>query len=340
MHNKIIVADHHFGILGGRNIGDRYFGVWEDFVQNDLDIMSVGPVVEDIAASFDLYWNHALAYTLDDIASKRSAEQALAPTVAMLEEVYTEAADKLVGYPLETDSWDVLFDTLLTNYVVGIGDFAQDLPDVLTVRPTQLNAPIFEMLEQARERVLLSTAYLIPDAEFVALLAGLESRGVEVVLLTNSMASNNHIVAHTAYKRWRKELLSVGVELYESRHDSVHIDYYSVPPVEPGFLGLHTKAIVVDDHLGFVGSPNIDPRSLVINTEIGLFFDSETLTAELACLIERDLSPEAAWRVYTNEKGRLRWVSGAGTVKKQPALGFKQRVVSFFINWLPLKKQA
>jgi putative cardiolipin synthase len=148
------------------------------------------------------------------------------------------------------------------------------------------------------------------------------------------------MVAHTAYKEWRKRLLSIGVELYESRHDSIYMSEYTTPPIEADFLGLHSKAIVVDDHLTFVGSPNIDPRSLMINTEIGFFVESESLTRRLSALIERDISPEAAWRVYQDERGRLRWVSSAGTVTKQPALGLIQRVTSFFINWLPVESQA
>jgi putative cardiolipin synthase len=200
--------------------------------------------------------------------------------------------------------------------------------------------PILAMLATAERRVLLSTAYLVPDQPFFDLLVALEGRGVDVVLLTNSLASNNHMVAHTAYKRWRKKLLRIGVELYEARDDSAFISEYSTPPTEPEFLGLHSKAIVVDNRYSFIGSPNIDPRSLKINTEIGFFIDSPELAERLTALIERDISPEASWRVHFDERGRLRWESSAGVVKSQPALGLVQRITAFFINWLPLKSQA
>ena len=78
----------------------------------------------------------------------------------------------------------------------------------------------------------------------------------------------------------------------------------------------------------------------MINTEIGFFVDSEELTGRLRALIERDLSPDAAWRVHQDERGRLRWTSSAGTVRNQPALGVIQRFTAFFINWLPLESQA
>ena len=216
-----------------------------------------------------------------------------------------------------------------------------DLPTVEEALPDQLYQPIYDMLEMAEHRVLLSTAYLVPDQAFLDLLADLRARGVEVILLTNSLASNNHVIAHMAYKQWRKRLLGIGVELYEARDDSAFIGEYSTHPVEPEFLGLHSKAIVVDDRYSFVGSPNIDPRSLIINTEIGFFVDGPALAGRLAALIERDISPDAAWRVYFNERGRLRWESSAGIDKNQPALGLMQRVTAFFLNLLPMvKKQA
>jgi putative cardiolipin synthase len=149
------------------------------------------------------------------------------------------------------------------------------------------------------------------------------------------------MVAQMAFRPWRRELLDIEVDLFEARDDSVFISEYSTPPIEPAFLGLHSKAIVVDDYLSFIGSPNIDPRSLVINTEVGFFIESEDLAARLAALIERDISPDAAWRIFRDERGRLRWESSAGIVKSQPALGVKQRITAFFIGLLvPLRSQA
>jgi putative cardiolipin synthase len=340
MHNKTIIADGHFAILGGRNIGDRYFGVWADFVQNDLDIMALGPAAIDVADSFDLYWNDNLSYAIADVARPKEAAQELAPTIEMLRSVYLSEPEILQEYSLEPMIWDELFEYIIGNYSIGTALLGQDLPDIELARPTQLNAPILEMLAMAEERVLLSTAYLIPDRDFFDLIAELEGRGVEVTLLTNSLASNNHIVAHIAYKSWRKKLLGIGVDLFEARADSAFLTEYSTPPTEPAFLGLHTKAIVVDDRHGFVGSPNIDPRSLIINTEIGFFVDSPALAERLAALIERDISPAAAWRVYLDERGRLRWSSSAGVVRSQPAQGTLQRITAFFISLLPLRSQA
>lgn len=340
MHNKTVIADGQFAILGGRNIGDRYFGSWEDFVQNDLDIMTTGPAAIAASESFDDYWYSAMSYALADVARPRARAQELTPTRDFIRSVYQAEQAKLEEFFAKTESWDGFFDDLVSTYTPGECELWQDSPDVHLAQPDQLYAPLLERLAMAEERVLLSTAYLVPDQQFVDLLEGLVERGVEVTLLTNSLASNNHMVAHTAYKQRRKKLLRIGVNLYEARDDSAFITEYSTPPVEPTFLGLHSKAIVIDDRYSFIGSPNIDPRSLIINTEIGYFCDGSELAAELIALVERDISPDAAWRVYFDERGRLRWESSAGIEKNQPALGLMQRVTAFFINLLPLKSQA
>ena len=341
MHNKTIIADGRFAILGGRNIGDRYFGSWEDFVQNDLDIMTIGPAAAEVARSFNDYWYSDMSYALDDVARPRARAQELAATRDFVRAVYQAEEESLQEYLSNTVPWDVFFEQFLSSYSPGVCRLEQDSPDVHLAKPDQLYAPMLEMLAAAERRVLLSTAYLVPDQELFDLLERLVGRGVEVTLLTNSLASNNHMVAHLAYKQWRKKLLRIGVNLYESREDSAFITEYSIPPVEPAFLGLHSKAIVVDDRHSFVGSPNIDPRSLIINTELGFFCDSTTLATNVTRLIERDISPDAAWRVHFDERGRLRWESSAGIEKNQPALGMMQRVTAFFINLLPgLKSQA
>lgn len=339
MHNKIVAADGHFAIIGGRNIGDRYFGVWDEFVQNDLDIMASGPAADEVVASFDLYWNSAAAYPVETIVRPRTRRAELDDVAGRIEDAYLDSAETLTYFPLQTEDWSVFLDGLVDSFVPGVGHLAQDLPILGDSRPRQLYYAIKAFLETAQERVLVSSPYLILDDEYEQLFADLVDRGVEVVILTNSLATNNHMLAHSGYRRWRKRLLRRGVELYEARMDSPVIEEYTVPPAEPAFLGLHSKAFVVDDRYSFVGSPNLDPRSLVINTELGFFIESPELAAQLTALFERDTSPEAAWKVSL-ERRKLRWTSSAGTVKRQPARGFKQRFIEFFIHLVPFKKQA
>jgi putative cardiolipin synthase len=112
------------------------------------------------------------------------------------------------------------------------------------------------------------------------------------------------------------------------------------PPASAQRLGLHTKAVVVDGRRAFVGSPNVDPRSMVLNTEIGVVGEGQAFAGRVAALLERDIEPENSWRVTMDEEGWLTWSSGDRVMRRQPARGFLQRAIEFLLNILPLKNQA
>jgi putative cardiolipin synthase len=340
MHNKSIIADGRFAILGGRNIGDRYFGVYDEFVQNDLDIMAAGPVVDAVATGFDTYWNSDQAFPLEVAAPRRSANGDLAEFTAFTEATYLAEKDRLQAFSFDPIDWTDHFEDLVRGFAAGPGQYVQDPPDVNEEPPERFYVEFEKLVARTQRKLVISSPYFIPEEELVEQLAALVARGVRVVVLTNSLASNNHINAHVAYKRWRERIVEAGIELYESRADSSAIAYYTTPPTVPGFLGLHSKATVVDDRWCYVGSPNVDPRSMVLNTENGFFIESVELAARVTALIERDIEPENAWRVSLDEKGELQWTNDVETVTRQPAKGFSQRFVEFFINFLPIKNQA
>ena len=340
MHNKSVIADGRFAMLGGRNIGDRYFGVYDEFVQNDLDIMAVGPVVDGVAAGFDTYWNSDQAFPLEVAAPRRSANGDLAEFTTFTEATYLAEKERLQAFSLEPTDWTEHFEDLVRGFAAGPGQYVQDPPDVSTEPSDRFYVEFQKLVARTQRKLIISSPYFIPEEEFVEQLAALAARGIRVVVLTNSLASNNHTIAHTGYKRWRERLVEAGIEVYEARADSSAIGYYTTPPTEPGFMGLHSKAAVVDDTWSYVGSPNVDPRSMVLNTENGFFVESVDLAARVTALIERDTKPENAWRVSLDEKGELRWTNDVETVTRQPAKGFSQRIVEFFINLMPIKNQA
>src|SRR5690606_27088184 len=206
--------------------------------------------------------------------------------------------------------------------------------------PTALYEHFKAMIAEAREDLIISSPYLVPDSELIELIADLVERGVRVRILTNSLASNSHVIAHSAYKKWRRALLAAGAELYEMRSDAEVLERYKTPPAEPKWLALHTKAVVVDGRTSFVGSPNVDPRSMILNTEIGVIADDPELAAALVRLLERDMAPANSWRVTLENGGWLKWWNGDERVDRQPAKGFQQRAVEFFLNLLPIKDQA
>ena len=340
MHNKTIIADGRFAMLGGRNIGDRYFGIYDRFVQNDLDVMVAGPAASEIAGTFDEYWNSEHTYLLASFEYDNRARAPLAETREDMHASIERNAPKLDAFALEPTDWSGFLEELVTTFAAARSSVMWESPDILDESRPRLYDAFKALVASAQSEVLISSPYFIPDEAFRTLLRDLVARGVRVVVLTNSLATNNHVVAHTGYRRWRREVLAAGVELYELRPDAEALSLYVTPPSTAERLGLHTKAVVVDGRRAFVGSPNVDPRSMVLNTEIGVVADGPEFAARVAALVERDIAPANAWRVTMDEEGWLTWTSGDDVVRRQPALGFKQRTIEFLLNLLPIKDQA
>ena len=340
MHNKSFIADKRFAIIGGRNIGDRYFGVYEPFVQNDLDVLMAGPIVDEVAHAFDEYWNSAHAFPVVLFARDDRPREPIDATRLELDAAVQGDASVLTSFPLEPADWSDYLEELVGTFAVGNAELLWESPEIFDPTRERLYVKYQALVASAQSEVLISSPYFIPDEEFRNLLRQLVARGVRVAVVTNSLATNNHVVAHTGYRRWRREVLAAGVELYELRGDAAALALYVSPPVEPHALGLHTKAVVVDGRRVFVGSPNVDPRSMVLNTEIGVVAQGDELARRVSALILRDMAPENAWRVTMDEEGWLTWSSGTQVLHRQPAKGFRQRTTEFLLNLIPLKKQA
>jgi cardiolipin synthase C len=339
MHNKIYAADDSFAIIGGRNIGDRYFGLHDGFIQNDLDVMVAGAAATDVLETFEQYWSSALSWPGTAFSRGEDDDILLERVRARLDADVIARADTLSATGLDPMLWSGYLEALDDWFIAGSSTLHVDSPDVPDVSPEAVNEELIRVVSEAEHEVLVSTPYFIPDREFVNLLGELTDRGVRVAVVTNSLASNNQSIAHTGYRPWRRRLLRLGVELYEFRRDAELRRDYATPPVVAGSMGLHTKAVVVDRRLSLVGSPNVDPRSLVLNTEIALTIDSEELAGSVAELILRDMRPENAWQVRLTGRRSLTWSNADRTVSRQPARGFGQRVVEFFMFLLPVKGQ-
>jgi cardiolipin synthase C len=340
MHNKTFIADGRFAILGGRNIGDRYFGLYSHFVQNDLDVMVAGPAAHDVAVTFDDFWNSEHSYLIASFQYDNRPRNPLASTREEMHSSVEVNAALLETFTAEPSDWSAYLEELVATFAPARSALLWESPEILDESRPRLYDDYKKLVASARSEVLISSPYFIPDAEFRALLRQLVERGVRVVVVTNSLSTNNHVVAHTGYRHWRRDILASGVELYELRQDAEALSQYVTPPATPTRLGLHTKAVVVDRERAFVGSPNVDPRSMVLNTELGIVGDGTVFAERVAALIERDIAPANSWRVTMDEEGWLRWTNDDEVVRRQPAQGFRQRMVEFLLNLLPIKDQA
>ena len=205
--------------------------------------------------------------------------------------------------------------------------------------PIQLGSEIIALIENAKSDIWIISAYLIPTSPFERAIEEAENRGVEVHILTNSIHSNNHINAHSAYRKHIHRLLTHGADLHEVRIDAKDRGRYMQKPLDTKTLSLHTKVIIVDQNIIFIGSANFDPRSLRINTEMGLVINSEALNQKRRDAIAQDFLPRNAWHLRLINKGQVEWVSDKHTLKHQPAQGFMQNIEDWFFAHLPIENE-
>lgn len=334
MHNKQMVADNRTAILGGRNIGDEYFGLNPEFNFHDLDVLGVGPVARQASAVFDRYWNSDWVRRIPRAAPGSPTPAPSAAESAAMQALQTDARARLELAGQR--SWATEIAGLAASLHPGRGTVHTDSPSRAPGSRNHMPDAFRALMLQARREVLITNAYIIPDARFVDDLRGLAARGVSVRILTNSLASHDVPAVNSHYETWRRPLLQAGAALHELRPDpAVKATLVDTAPVRSRFVGLHTKAMVIDRERVFVGSMNLDPRSEVINSEMGVLIDSAPLAKDLADTMERDLHGANSWRVERLGDDSLVWRSDAGTLTRQPARNAWQRVENLLFKLFP-----
>jgi putative cardiolipin synthase len=340
MHNKLFVVDNRLAIVGGRNIGNEYFGLGKKYNFRDLDVLVAGEVMGDLSHAFDKYWNADLSYPGRALSDK--AEPGDIDLLRKAQhEYFVEHKDMLASYPIEPKRWKEKMLHLTKELIPGKADFIQDKPVLIGEEEYRLRDMLQYIAEPSREELTIVSPYFIPRGEMLERLAEISADGVEAKILTASMASNNHTAAHSHYRKYRRKIIGTGTKLFEFKHQpsAGARAITDVPPVEAKFISLHIKAIVTDRARCFVGSLNLDPRAIDLNTENGLYIDSPGLCGELDAFFDDMMSPENAWRVHMNPDYTLYWESSSGRASFQPARGFFQRIADFFFRLIPMEGQ-
>ena len=317
MHNKLFVADGAMAVIGGRNIANEFFlrSMGENFI--DFDAFTVGFIVAPAQALFDRYWNADAVYPIHAVTQSGLSSEAL-----------RQKFEDLTG-PLKTPPPGPLPAT----DILGYGPIAEDLdrgwlgliwadayvfadhPDKPfdgeadgELMETSVTYNVFEALRKAQTEIVVSSPYLVPGKDGMALISELRARDVSVVMLTNSLGSTDEPVVHLGYFDYREPMLDLGVEIYEI--SSSRVKRNKRKNLFGESLGrLHAKLAVVDRKTIFVGSMNLDPRSATINTELGAVIASPELASELLRVIDI-VRLQNAYRVRRLANGRgLEWVT-------------------------------
>lgn len=339
MHNKSFVIDNQVAIVGGRNIAAEYFQLETSGEFIDFDMLSVGPIVKQVSGEFDLYWNHELAVPMAALFSEDNVDK-LAESEQQVRQEMLEAGLSIYAEAINTPIIKQLDARELAPYIADarlITDDPQKLLEEVSGDVQVLANEMRQALLEAEQEVIIFTPYLVPRKQGIELLKELRNKGIRITILTNSLATNNHTTVHSAYATYRKELLKAGVELWEARADAAKI---ITPTGESQLdkLTLHTKGILFDRKRVFVGSLNLDPRSIDINTEMGLLIDSPELGEKLSDNARANI-PKMAYRVRMDETGSLSWhatIDGEKVVEtKEPQTSGWDRFKAWFLKIAP-----
>ncbi|MCE4299184.1 phospholipase D family protein [Xanthomonas hortorum pv. vitians] len=340
MHNKAWIVDGRIAVVGGRNVGDEYFDAARDTNFMDMDAAVMGPTVGQAEQVFDAYWNSPNALPLAALVT--AEPQALDALRGSLDAGLESArAHPYVERLRQSPSVQALTHGERQVHWLDRARIVSDPPEKAEGAAPQADwmtpTLIGEMAHAQRELKVISP-YFVPGEEGMRWIGELRRRNVRVSVLTNSLAANDVVAVHSGYADYRVPLLTQGVRLHELK-----------PMGKPdgslfGSSGasLHTKAFVVDDSSGFIGSFNLDPRSMNLNTEMGLLFDDRTVTAELERLYSHKVSAALSYRV-TMDQGELRWHDDAAQPpevwSQEPAASVWRRGAATVMGWLPLESQ-
>jgi putative cardiolipin synthase len=345
MHNKSFTADNHVTVIGGRNIAGEYFGARSDVNFGDIDVMAVGPVVEEVSNMFDTYWNNRSALPLPAFAKMpqdpdeelKQLRERLTRSREQIESTrYAEALTRDIRGYVEADA---------SIYTWAPYELVYDSPEKANPNKAgeahSILTPLRAEVEGAQEEIMFISPYFVPRKTGIRGFAGLRDRDIEIKVITNSLAATNHSVVHSGYAPARKPLLKMGVELYEVRPDVGESGAQKAGNFSAEGT-LHTKAFVVDRERLFVGSFNMDPRSAYINTELGVIIDSSVLATEVVDRVDLAL-PIFTYEVILTGKNKLRWMGqkdGEQKLwKKEPQTGFWRRFNVSVMRILPIKGQ-
>ncbi len=346
MHNKIFLADNAVAVLGGRNIGNDYFGIDTKANFFDLDVLTVGEGARQAGAAFDEYWNSKKAVPISVLHDKTYTPADLDAAREKLNESLVNL--DAVPYALAMEETETL-ENLKRWRDQLIWTEARVVVDPLERFEGQGESAIVEFaahhVADMDHEFIAESAYLIPTKSGIENMALLIDRGVRVRLLTNSLMSNNHITAHSGYMKYRKPLLEAGAELHELRADAAlreHFKAFEDDDEVPA--GVHTKAFVIDGEQALIGSFNFDPRSRDLNSEIGLVVTDKVFAGQVVEEMNQDFDPANSYRLFLTEKGKLRWEiknpDGSLTIyKHDPGASIWRRMGARMLSWLPIEKE-
>lgn len=358
MHNKSFTVDNQVAIIGGRNVGDEYFGARQQGLFVDLDVLAIGPVVSAVSSDFDRYWSSQSAYPAGRILPP-VPEQELARLGAQ--------ASIIEGDPAAQAYMSAIRSLPFIEQVVAGSlplewahvDMVSDDPAkaVGKARKEALLGPALRrIIGEPREEVRLISGYFVPTRAGVDRFAALSAQGRDVAIFTNAFEATDVWIVHAGYAERRKALLRSGVRLFEMRRSeqdgspAARRKILSTgsgsgagsegPVLRSSNSTLHAKTFAIDREKLFIGSFNFDPRSMHLNTELGFVIESPALATTISDVFGKYV-PVTAYEVVLTDAGHLNWIEWRPDGKKvhstEPGTSKLQRTGIQILSHLPIE---
>ncbi|MGC8121056.1 phospholipase D family protein [Marinobacter sp. VGCF2001] len=340
MHNKTFVVDGLVGIAGGRNVGDEYFGLHPSLNFRDRDVMVLGPLAGDMTGNFEAYWRSPWSLPLERLYPKPEKTAAGLRALIKTAGIQMDAPALPTEKPAARAYLGELFADSVSASAELVFDPPPENPDAPADTPQQTAETLYQLVERARSEILIESAYLILTDEQLQAVNDLGKSELEVAAVTNSLATNDLVTNHSGYARWRRAMLAQGMELHELRPDAPACKRWveALAACDGGEVSLHSKAVVFDRNTLFIGSFNVNLRSIYLNGETALVIRSPELAGGVADDIRYAMEPVNSWRVDLNDSNELVWRSEGEDLYHEPEVGFWRRAMSRMLSWLPIEK--
>ncbi|AOY57233.1 phospholipase D family protein [Desulfococcus multivorans] len=344
MHNKALVVDNQVAIVGGRNVGDEYFDADQSFFFIDLDVLAVGDVVPRISDNFDRYWASGSAYPIDRLVSappEEALQRLSRRTQAIMQAPEARVYRKAVS---ENTLVQDLKNGRLSFEWVPVHLISDDPAKGLgAVEPADhIGTNMLKRIGTAKQEIELVSPYFVPTRIGTSALGGAARKGLRVHVLTNSLSATDVPAVHAGYGKHRQKLLQQGVSLYEMKKSAgvIRSALEDRGPLGSSAASLHAKTLSLDGERIFVGSFNFDPRSALLNTEMGFVIESPRLAGAISDRFTKKINP-FAYQVRLDRDGNLQWEEERGGDKilhtTEPETSWRLRALVTVLSWLPIE---
>ncbi|MEW8295681.1 MAG: phospholipase D family protein [Candidatus Thiodiazotropha sp.] len=314
MHDKVVIYDQTLAITGGRNMADEYYDYDHAYNFRDRDVMVAGSVLPEIQRSFDAFWHSPLSVSLDSLLAEEKQRLTGDQVLRYTDWLHRYAQNPENFAPEVRDAitdMGTRFDQIVSMMQWTEVEYISDIPGKNSSSDGldgggRTTTSLINLLSEAKHQILIESPYLIMPSGGFDFFAELVAAGVEIAIVTNSLASTDNLQAYSGYRKQKQRLLDLGIKIFEFKpKPGIYrhlIDRHEELGKEIPIFALHAKSLVIDDQVAYVGTFNFDPRSANLNTEVGLVIRDGKIAQQVANAIRRDMAPENSWEAGASDQ--------------------------------------